>query len=109
MAQQNISDPMQRDAVRRMQEMHSRAGRQSGTSTGKTEQGAQEENNTPPPATPVQPQNNKSAPAAAPDLPFNIQELFAEKDKNLILIIILLLLGEHSDTSLIMALVYLIL
>lgn len=92
-----------------MQEMHNRASHRNGSSTEKSTQSEQEKN-APPAAVQTPMQNSgKNTPSATPDLPFNIQELFAEKDRNLILIMILLLLGEHSDTSLIMALVYLIL
>lgn len=109
MAQQNISDPMQRDAVRRMQEMHSKAARQTSapqqqSDGGERRQAAAESVHQKTPQNSNMPQNG-----LATELPMSLQELFADRDRNLILIVILLLLGEHSDTSLIMALVYLIL
>lgn len=101
---QGINDPMQREAVRRMQEMHSRATHSGGDNSTKSEKQEQKEE-----------PERKSVPSKAngnaisDSLPLTIQQLLADKDRSLVLIIILLLLGEHSDTSLVMALVYLIL
>lgn len=101
---QAINDPMQREAVRRMQEMHSRAtgsSNDNGARSDKTEQKDESERkNTP---------STPNGSAISDSLPLTIQQLLADKDRSLVLIIILLLLGEHSDTSLVMALVYLIL
>lgn len=109
MAQQNISDPMQRDAVRRMQEMHSKATRQ-GSAPQQQSNGGELRQTSAEPVRPNQQQNaNQPQIGSVSELPLNLQELFADRDRNLILIVILLLLGEHSDTSLIMTLVYLIL
>ena len=101
---QGINDPMQREAVRRMQEMHSRATHSGGDNSTKSEKQEQKEE-----------PERKSTPSKAngnaisDSLPLTIQQLLADKDRSLVLIIILLLLGEHSDTILVMALVYLIL
>lgn len=100
MAQQNISDPMQRDAVRRMQEMHRTANRHN--ESPKEEKVTHHE--------PAEKPVTVGAPRKTDTpMPLELQDLLADKDRSLILIIILLLLGEHSDTSLVMALVYLIL
>ena len=101
---QGLNDPMQREAVRRLQEMHSRATHSGGDNSTKGEKQEQKEE-----------PERKSTPSKAngnaisDSLPLTIQQLLADKDRSLVLIIILLLLGEHSDTSLVMALVYLIL
>lgn len=101
---QGINDPMQREAVRRMQEMHSRATHSSGDNSAKSEKQEQKEE----PERKSVP-SNPNGNAMSDSLPLTIQQLLADKDRSLVLIIILLLLGEHSDTSLVMALVYLIL
>lgn len=113
MAQQGIGDPMQREAIRRMQEMHSRATRQSNSnsspSTNITDSSVSDSTSPedPLPITPSPPSSTASD--SSTDLPLGLQELFDDRDKGLVLIVMLLLLGEHSDTSLIMTLVYLIL
>ncbi|MGN0497521.1 MAG: hypothetical protein ACI4F6_00410 [Acutalibacteraceae bacterium] len=102
---QGMNDPMQREAVRRMQEMHSRATHSNGdngTKHEKDEQKAEAEHKSSAPS-------KSNGNAISDSLPLSLQQLLADKDRSLVLIIILLLLGEHSDTSLVMALVYLIL
>ena len=115
---QNVNDPMQREAIRRMHELHSKA-----TAKKSEERPAQTENEqvkTSENKTEAEteafmaPKNSESSHGTGGSdelsaLPEELSSLFSEKDKNLILIIILLLLGEHSDTSLVMSLVYLIL
>ena len=101
---QGINDPMQREAVRRMQEMHSRATHSGGDNSTKSEK--QEQKEEPERKSTLSKANGN---AISDSLPLTIQQLLADKDRSLVLIIILLLLGEHSDTSLVMALVYLIL
>lgn len=102
----NPSDSMQMEAVRRMQEMHGRS--RSGSQHPKPR-----ENEAPKPQPPEPPPSPapvvEGAATETAVQPQDIAELFADKDRTLVLIIILLLLGEHSDTSLVMALVYLIL
>ena len=107
---------MQREAIRRMHELHSKA-----TAKKSEERPAQTENeqvktseNKTEAETFMAPKNSESSHGTGGSdelsaLPEELRSLFSEKDKNLILIIILLLLGEHSDTSLVMSLVYLIL
>ena len=102
---QGMNDPMQREAVRRMQEMHSRATHSGGDNSTKSEKDEQKEEPERRNSTPSKPIGN----AVGEGLPLSLQQLLADKDRSLVLIIILLLLGEHSDTSLVMALVYLIL
>ncbi|MCQ4023028.1 MULTISPECIES: hypothetical protein [unclassified Ruminococcus] len=103
---QGINDPMQRDAVRRMQEMHSRAAHSNGDSKPQNENSEQARDD-------KESQGNKATQSTVKQhstaFPLSLQQLLADKDQSLVLIIILLLLGEHSDTSLVMALVYLIL
>ena len=101
---QATNDPMQREAVRRMQEMHSRAARAGGENNAKNDNEHEKEVER---RTDTQPKSVGGAPNGP--LSLNMQHLLADKDRSLVLIIILLLLGEHSDTSLVMALVYLIL
>ena len=101
---QATNDPMQREAVRRMQEMHSRAARAGGKNNAKNDNEPEKEaeRKTDEPTKPFG--GTQTGP-----LQLDMQQLLADKDCSLVLIIILLLLGEHSDTSLVMALVYLIL
>lgn len=98
----NPSDSMQMEAVRRMQEMHGRQHTVPQQPKPRDNEAAKH----PAPPAPRTAQESGSESVSAPQ---DISELFADKDRTLVLIVILLLLGEHSDTSLVMALVYLIL
>ena len=120
MMPQNISDPMQREAVRRMQELHGRATkrlpeRQPENKENERDEAPKENVGKELDGSligggdiePKPPQGEK--PFSPGAFPAELKNLLEDRDQGLILILIILLMGEQSDTSLLMALVYLIL
>ena len=113
---QNISDPMQREAVRRMQELHGRAAKRQPENKENSREEETKENGgsasegglvSGGDVEPKPPQGEK--PLSSGAFPAELKNLLEDRDQSLILILIILLMGEQSDTSLLMALVYLIL
>ena len=110
MMPQNISDPMQREAVRRMQELHGRATKRPPERQPENKENERDEapkENGGGDIEPKPPQGEK--PFSPGAFPAELKNLLEDRDQGLILILIILLMGEQSDTSLLMALVYLIL
>ncbi|WP_404352452.1 hypothetical protein [Caproicibacterium sp. XB2] len=104
---------MRKDAIRRTQEMYQRAKAPPGYSGS-----AFAKKGPPPPPAPKPPVAAQPKPPAAtqpksdkaPQPPSFFQALFADGERNLILSILLLLMQEeHSDPSLLFALLYLLL
>jgi hypothetical protein len=96
---------MRKDAIRRTQEMYQRAKAPPGYSGS-----AFAKKGPPPPPAPKPPVATQPKADKAPQPPSFFQALFADGERNLILSILLLLMQEeHSDPSLLFALLYLLL
>lgn len=105
-------DPMQAEALRRAQEMHSRSPSHNFTHNRDTHRESEQNNSS---------RNIRNEDITKSDTPADshksstnpdgalVPTLFEDKEKLLILVLILLLLSENSaDTSVILALLYLI-
>lgn len=92
---------MQQDAIRRAREMHSRATSAPRSTAPQERRSAPVENNRQEPPPP---------PAQQPHMPQQdiLASLFKDKDKTIILALLLLLSGENGDNSLLYALMYLL-
>ena len=99
-------DPMQAEALRRAQEMHSRHHPQSFSPNRDT---PAERVKNPPPENTNQSETSTDSQSKVLPCTETAPALFEDKEKLLVLVLILLLLSENSaDTSVILALLYLI-
>lgn len=93
---------LQQDAMRRARELHSRA---SSPPRDEEVSGSKEEKLPPMPS----PEEKSVMPAAVPiHRPDLLESLFKDKDRTIILALLILLSGEGGDSSLIFALMYLL-
>lgn len=104
----NEMSRMQQDAIRRVQEMQSRA-QQSVRSSSREQQ--HEPLRVPEPAKHEASAMREISNEHHPENPINniFESLMQDKERTLILVLILLLIEEKSDSSLIFALMYLVL
>lgn len=89
---------MQQEAVRRVNEMHNRSTRPAPPPKPPPMEAPKAEASPPPKATPA-------VPAVHSDDVF--ENLMNDKERNLILLLIVLLMGEETDHALLLALLYL--
>lgn len=102
-------DKMQQEALRRMQEMQSRGKPVAVSHTTNTEQ-PQEKKQTSPLSAPNSVAVNKKPEICDTEnkQPSFFESIFHDKERSLILLLLLLLSTEKTDTGLILALVYLL-
>lgn len=92
-------DKMQQEAMRRMQEMQSRGKQQPAEQQNKTNN----EKATEKPPTPIKQQKQEIKPHKS-----FMDTLLQDKERSLILLLLLLLSTEKCDTGLVLALIYLL-
>lgn len=113
-------DPITREALKRASQMHSRTQRNSQPPPkpqrkSPMQQHASEETPNPPTKSKiesppiVEPKSNPEHPTEDLGLSDPLKALFKGKDESIILILILLLMDENADSSLLLALMYLLL
>lgn len=101
---------MRQDALRRAREMHSRAAPMPDQRRDQPKQGSnnRQEHRQDPPVHKEEPQKEEKQEEKKEHKPDLLEALFKDKDRTIILALLILLSGENGDNTLLFALMYLL-